>query len=146
PLQTEALTAQILRVGQASSRARAHSIARRTGCVSCRVDSTTRQLTQPVRQFVHARPRREMSSARVKFLFVVPFFALAVGPLFAHPVPTFSYDRVIQVKLTPTEIEVQYQLNVDEITIFRDVTRIVDDEERAKLRTGNDIRSAFAKA
>src|SRR5262249_48614759 len=64
----------------------------------------------------------------------------------AHPVPTFSYDRSVQVKLTAAGVEVKYQLNVDEITIFRDVTRIVDDDERAKLRTGNEIRAAFAKA
>jgi ABC-type nickel/cobalt efflux system permease component RcnA len=87
-----------------------------------------------------------MNSARVKFLFLLPLLALAVGPLFAHPVPTFSYDRVIQAKLAAGGVEVQYQLNVDEFTIFRDLARMLSDEERAKLRPGDDSRQVYAKA
>ena len=51
-----------------------------------------------------------------------PFFVAAVA---AHPVPSFSYDRVIQVKLTAASVEVAYQLNLDEITIYRDVKHLL---------------------
>jgi ABC-type nickel/cobalt efflux system permease component RcnA len=64
----------------------------------------------------------------------------------AHPVPSFSYDRTIRVTLTSEGISVDYQLNVDEITIFRDVTRLLDDDERSKLRGALDTHEAYAKA
>src|SRR6266542_5479192 len=78
--------------------------------------------------------------------FLCALCASEINPLLAHPVPSFAYDRVIQVKLTPDGVEVAYQLNVDEITVFRDVTRIVEDDERAKLRSAKDIHDAFLKA
>ena len=72
--------------------------------------------------------------------------ASVVPSLQAHPVPSFAYDRAIQVKLTAEFVEVAYQLNLDEITIFRDVTQIVDDNERARLRLPKEFYEAFSKA
>src|SRR5262249_26441723 len=43
-------------------------------------------------------------------------------------------------------VTVEYQLNVDEFTIFRDVTVLLSDEERAKLRGARDIDEAFTNA
>src|SRR5262245_33902943 len=64
----------------------------------------------------------------------------------AHPVPSFSYDRTIRVRLNSEGVTVEYQLNVDEFTIFRDVTVLLSDEERAKLRGARDIDEAFTNA
>src|SRR5436305_2943510 len=72
--------------------------------------------------------------------------ASVVNPISGHPVPSFAYDRVVQVKLTPAGIDVDYQLSVNEITIFRDLVQIVDDKERAALVGDSDSQDAFVKA
>ncbi|HLW67642.1 MAG TPA: hypothetical protein VKS79_20160 [Gemmataceae bacterium] len=64
----------------------------------------------------------------------------------AHPVPSLSYDRTIRVRLTSEGVAVNYDLNVDEITIFRDVTRLLSDDERSKLRGALDAHEAYSNA
>jgi ABC-type nickel/cobalt efflux system permease component RcnA len=50
------------------------------------------------------------------------------------------------VQLNADGVKVDYQLNIDEFTIFRDVTILLNNDERAKLRGARDSHKAFASA
>jgi nickel/cobalt transporter (NicO) family protein len=64
----------------------------------------------------------------------------------AHPVPSFTYDRTIRVKLTAKSIVIDYRIELNDFTIFKDGSEIIDAAEFARLNLPRKIRDAFAKA
>src|SRR5262249_30307772 len=71
--------------------------------------------------------------------------ALAVQPLFAHPVPRKSHDRTIVVRLTPEAVVVEYRLELDEWTAVNDLVPVLEREDLAKLPSPSDFYEAFLK-
>lgn len=64
----------------------------------------------------------------------------------AHPVPSFTYDRTIRVKLTAKGVTVNYRIELNDFTIFKDGSEIIAPAEFARLNLPRKIRDAFAKA
>jgi ABC-type nickel/cobalt efflux system permease component RcnA len=73
-------------------------------------------------------------------LFLVPFGA---GRVAAHPVAKLCYDRIIRVRLDAKGVEVEYQIELSNDTVFVDIGTIVDDAKRATLRDSKSVHAAF---
>jgi len=75
------------------------------------------------------------------------FMLLVVAPpALAHPVPSFTYDRTVRVRLTSSGVEVAYRLELNDFTILRDIDKLVDDDTFATLNSPARLRSTFADA
>src|SRR5262249_35991006 len=72
--------------------------------------------------------------------------------VFAHPVPSFTYDRKVSVALTPEAVLVKYVIELTEFTVLRDGGEIIDPKDLASLSERPErqrpafLRDAFAKA
>jgi ABC-type nickel/cobalt efflux system permease component RcnA len=65
-------------------------------------------------------------------------FVLVTAPVAAHPVPSSSYDRTISVKLTPDAVVVDYRLEVNPLTVYLEIARLLTPAEQAKLRGSSE--------
>ncbi len=90
---------------------------------------------------------RQPTCLRMLFLFSALSAFSAVNHLHAHPVPKRSHDRVIVVRLTPNEVVVNYDLEVDDWTIvFVDLPAVSDKVDLTKLSKPPDFYKAFGQA
>src|SRR5262245_35401838 len=59
---------------------------------------------------------------------------LRAAALHAHPVPRGTHDRILQVRLTPEAVLVDYRLEVDQWTIvFQDLPAVAEKADLARL-------------
>jgi ABC-type nickel/cobalt efflux system permease component RcnA len=64
----------------------------------------------------------------------------------AHPIPRLAHDRTIVVRLTQQALVVDYRLELDEVTlVYNDLKAILDEKEREKLLTHQDLHDAFTR-
>jgi ABC-type nickel/cobalt efflux system permease component RcnA len=63
------------------------------------------------------------------------------GESSAHPVPNESHDRVLQVRLTPTAVVVDYVLEINEATAARELPR----SEAAKVGSLKEFHETFTR-
>src|SRR6478736_8931083 len=66
---------------------------------------------------------------RLRLTFSLLLILLAAVPAMAHPLPNFRYDREIDVRLHPQEVEVRYELQLSFWTIFADNRKLFTPEE-----------------
>src|SRR5438132_7273550 len=65
---------------------------------------------------------------------------------FAHPVPRRSHDRVIEVRLRPTEVAVDFRLEVDEWTVvFVDLPALIEPSEMKRLTKPAEFYNAYVQ-
>jgi ABC-type nickel/cobalt efflux system permease component RcnA len=90
-----------------------------------------------------------MNGPRLPFLplFLSAFLCVLCGEsAFAHPVPKENHDRTIAVRLTPSRVVVDYQLEVDETRAELDLVRLeLPPKEFAALTSARAVRTAFAR-
>src|SRR5579871_4423044 len=63
--------------------------------------------------------------------------------VFAHPVPKENHDRVIEVRLTPSAVIVEYHLEVNEIGAQLEIVRELSPSERADITTPDSFHKAY---
>jgi len=61
--------------------------------------------------------------------------------LYAHPIPNSNHDRVIEVRLTPDAVLVDYGLEVSEVTAATELPR----EEIAKVNAASEFHPVFLR-
>src|SRR5438876_3909677 len=87
---------------------------------------------------------RQLACLRLTVLLSALSVFSAANHLHAHPVPKRSHDRTIVVRLTPNEVVVNYDLEVDDWTIiFVDLPAVSDD--LGKLSKPKDFYEAFRR-
>lgn len=64
-----------------------------------------------------------------RFAFTCLFLLAAAVPAGAHPLPNFRYDRKLDIRLHPKEVEIRYSLDVSFWTIFADNRKLFTPEE-----------------
>jgi ABC-type nickel/cobalt efflux system permease component RcnA len=79
-------------------------------------------------------------------LCVLCVFVVKVSLAHAHPVPQRKHDRDVVVHVKPTEVVVNYRLEVDDFTVvFVDLPGVIEDGELAKLNKPQDFYAAYAR-
>jgi ABC-type nickel/cobalt efflux system permease component RcnA len=90
-----------------------------------------------------------MRPTAVRVLLFVSSLCLGVSvvrPLSAHPVPKENHDRTIVVRLTPSQVVVNYHLELDESRAQLDLVRLeLPPSEFASLTSRDAFRKAFAR-
>jgi len=67
-------------------------------------------------------------------------------PAVAHPVPRRSHDRVIEVRLRPTEVAVNFRLEVDEWTVvFVDLPALLEPSDLKRLTKPSEFYETFVQ-
>lgn len=66
--------------------------------------------------------------------------------LHAHPVPSSDHDRTIVVHLSEQSVKVDYRLELDESTAFRDLAEVIDRVDSSKLDRGDGAYDAFTQS
>ena len=64
---------------------------------------------------------------------------------FAHPVPKENHDRVIEVRLTPAAVMVEYHLEVNEISAQLEIVRELSPSEQAGITTSDSFHQAYIR-
>src|SRR5262245_33496927 len=65
-------------------------------------------------------------------------------PAAAHPVPRRSHDRVIEVRLRPNEVAIDFRLEVDEWTVvFVDLPALLEPSDMKRLTKPNEFYEAY---
>jgi ABC-type nickel/cobalt efflux system permease component RcnA len=65
---------------------------------------------------------------------------------YAHPVPTGAHQRVVEVWLRPSELAVQYRLEVDQFTtVYTDSKGLIDVTELNQLKTPSAFYEAYIR-
>src|SRR5262249_56467081 len=71
---------------------------------------------------------------------------IAPTPAVAHPVPRRSHDRVIEVRLRPNEVAVDFRLEVDEWTVvFVDLPAFLEPSEMKRLTKPAEFYQAYVQ-
>jgi ABC-type nickel/cobalt efflux system permease component RcnA len=79
-------------------------------------------------------------------LLVTGFWVLSPASLDAHPVPRGAHDRIIQVRLTPDAVIVDYRLEVDHWTVvFQDLQAVGEQVDLRRLSRPEEFYEAFAR-
>lgn len=81
------------------------------------------------------------------------FWLLSLGlavtwatPAVAHPVPRRSHDRVIEVRLRPNEVAVDFRLEVDEWTVvFVDLPALLEPSDMKRLTKPNEFYETYVR-
>jgi ABC-type nickel/cobalt efflux system permease component RcnA len=65
--------------------------------------------------------------------------------VFAHPVPKGNHDRIIEVRIGPSAVIVEYHLEVDETGAQLEVVRELPPDERADITTADSFHNAYIR-
>ncbi len=89
---------------------------------------------------------RGASLVVVSFLSSLCLCVSVVNRVFPHPVPKENHDRIIEVKLSPSAVRVEYHLEVDEGRAELDVVRLeLPPDEFARITSADALRQAFLR-
>src|SRR5262245_18753855 len=80
------------------------------------------------------------------WLLIVIATVMWATPAVAHPVPRRSHDRVIEVRLRPTEVAVNFRLEVDEWTVvFVDLPALLEPSDLKRLTKPSEFYEAYVQ-
>lgn len=68
---------------------------------------------------------------------------LGVASVQAHPLPNLRFDRTVHIRVSPTEITVQYNLELNEWTMVLDGNKLLEPGDR--FTTGREFAALYAK-
>jgi len=112
------------------------------------------------------RPRRDVAALRLfvklsgcdfseimapmhrRLIISLSCLLVAAAPLCAHPVPSSSFDRIILVSLHRDRVQVEYKLEVNPLTVYLQIARLLSSAEQAQLKGAKDAQfyEAFTTA